>query len=258
MVKRLVWAVGIVAAVVVLASVGLAAYVARTWDRVCEAPLPDVRISTDPAVLARGEYLVYGPGHCVECHGGSFDSLQNLSEGVLVPLCGGLRIAMGPLGAVYSSNLIPDPETGIGRYSDAQIAGMMRWAVRPNGRATAQPLMPFDNMGEDDLAAIISYLRAQPPVRNAVPANEWTMLGKVIKSFVGVMKPRSTINPPGTGAAPGGDEGAGRVSRALRGQLRRLPYTARSEHVCRDGSRFLRWVRDGADGYPRRRSGHLA
>ena len=75
---------------------------------------------------------------------------------------------------------------------------MMRWAVRPDGRATVNPMMPFGNMSEDDLVAIISYLRAQPPVRNAVPANEWTLMGKVIKSFVSIAKPRSSINPPQT------------------------------------------------------------
>jgi len=113
MVKRLEWAVGILAIVVVLAFAGLAVYVAWTWDRVYDAPLPEVRISTDPAVLMRGEYLVYGPAHCVACHGASWDALEKLSEGVQVPLSGGLRLAMGPLGAVYSRNLTPDPETGI-------------------------------------------------------------------------------------------------------------------------------------------------
>ena len=196
MVRRLVWAAGILATVVVLALAGLAAYVARTWDRTYDAPLPEVRISSDPTVLARGEYLVYGPAHCVECHSGSYDALQKLGEGAQVPLSGGHRFALGPLGAVYSKNLTPDTETGIGRYSDAQIARMMRWSVRPDGRASLDPMMPFGDMGEDDLVAIISYLRAQPPVRNVVPPNEWTLMGKVVKSFVSIAKPRTSINPP--------------------------------------------------------------
>ena len=203
MVRRLVWAAGIVASVVVLAIAGLAAYVARTWDRTYDAPLPEIRISSDPSVLARGEYLVYGPAHCVECHTGSFDALEKLSEGTQVRLSGGLRLPLGPLGAVYSQNLTPDTETGIGHYSDAQIARMMRWAVRPDGRATVEPMMPFGNMSDDDLVAIISYLRAQPPVRNVVPANEWTLMGKVVKSFVSIAKPRTSINPPRTAPPQG-------------------------------------------------------
>ena len=73
---------------------------------------------------------------------------------------------------------------------------MMRWAVKPDGHATVEPLMPFGNMSDEDLVAVISYLRAQPPVRNAVPDNEWTLTGKVVKSFVGIFKPRTTIDPP--------------------------------------------------------------
>ena len=57
MVRRLVWAAGILATVVVLALAGLAAYVARTWDRTYDAPLPEVHIGSNPTVLARGEYL---------------------------------------------------------------------------------------------------------------------------------------------------------------------------------------------------------
>ena len=56
----------------VLSSV-LTIYVWRTWDRSYdEIPVPDVRASTDPTVIARGEYLVYGPSHCVQCHASSF------------------------------------------------------------------------------------------------------------------------------------------------------------------------------------------
>ena len=202
MIRRVVWAVGILAVVLVLTLAGLAAYVARTWDRTYDAPLSDVHISSDPAVLARGEYLVYGPSHCVECHGRSWNALEKLSEGVRIPLSGGLRIELKPLGAVYSKNLTPDTETGIGRYSDAQVARMMRWGVRPDGRASLYPMMPFGDMSEDDLVAIISYLRAQPPVKNAVPANEWTLMGKVVRSFVGIAKPRTSINPPKTAPPP--------------------------------------------------------
>ena len=98
----------------VFALAGLAVYVARTWNRTYDAPLPEVRVSTDPAVLARGEYLIYGPAHCVECHGSS-DALEKLTEGVKVPLSGGLRLAMGPLGAVYRKTSRRTPK----RASDA-------------------------------------------------------------------------------------------------------------------------------------------
>lgn len=158
-------------------------------------PLPDVHASTEPAVIKRGEYLVFGPSHCVECHVGSWEEYEQASErGERPSLKGGIRFAASPLGAVYSKNLTPDPDTGIG-YTDAQIARMLRYGVRPNGRASVQPLMPFELLSDADLTAIISYLRAQPPVRHVVPDNEWTLIGKVVKSLAPTFKPRTAVTP---------------------------------------------------------------
>jgi mono/diheme cytochrome c family protein len=201
MVRHAVHVAGVLAAVVVLAISGAAAYVARTWNRTYDAPLPNIRVSSDEVAVARGKYIVFGPAHCVECHGGSVDALQQLRDGMPMPLSGGFKMSLGPLGAVYAQNLTPDTETGLGRYSDSQIARMMRWAVRPDGRATVNPMMPYSDMADDDLVAVISYLRAQPPVKNVVPANEWTLMGKIVKSFVSIAKPRRSINPLPTAPA---------------------------------------------------------
>jgi mono/diheme cytochrome c family protein len=139
----------------------------------------------------------------VECHAGSYADFQKVAEGQRVALIGGQRFAAEPLGVLYSKNLTPDPETGIGRYSDGQIARMMRWSVRPNGRASARPLMPFHNMSQQDLDAIISFLRTQPPVRHEVPLNEFSLIGKIVKSLAPAFKPRDpesvtpqAVSPP--------------------------------------------------------------
>jgi mono/diheme cytochrome c family protein len=185
--------------VVLLLASGLTIYVWRTWDRSYDDyPMPQVRASSDPAVIARGEYLVYGPSHCVECHASSFEEFQKIVSGQKVPLQGGTKFEAPPLGAIYSKNLTPDPETGIGRYTDGQIARMMRYNVRPNGRASVGPMMPFHNMSDEDMIAIISFLRAQPPVRHQVPENEWTTMGKVIRTFSTSFKPRDVdaVRPP--------------------------------------------------------------
>jgi mono/diheme cytochrome c family protein len=185
---------------VVTLSIGvLAVYVARTWDRAWNAPLPAIHRSTDPEVIRRGEYLVNGPAHCVLCHSDSIDTAERLlEEGRPVPLVGGARFAAPPLGVVYARNLTPDPETGIGRYSDEQIARVLRWSVRPNGRAMVQLLMPFDGMSDADLTAIISYLWVQAPVRHEVPADHFTLMGKVVKSLAPVFKPRTVVHPVDT------------------------------------------------------------
>jgi mono/diheme cytochrome c family protein len=187
------------AGVVTLSIAVLAVYVAQTWDRVWDAPLPAVHRSADPEVIRRGAYLVNGPAHCVLCHSDSIDTAERLmAEGRPVPLVGGARFAAPPLGVVYSKNLTPDPETGIGRYSDEQIARLLRWGVRPNGRAVIQLFMPYDGMSDADLTAIISYLRVQAPVRHEVPANDITLIGKVVKSLLSVFKPRTSVHPADT------------------------------------------------------------
>ena len=194
--RKLLRGLGVVAAIAVAAGAGLAVYVARTWDRDWDAPLPDIRASRDPDVIRRGEYLVYGPAHCVECHtSGTAEYERAMERGERVALRGGMEFTAGPLGTIYSKNLTPDPETGIGRYSDAQIARLLRWAVRPNGKATVQLLMPFGNMSDADITAIVSFLRAQPPVRNEIPPNRFTLVGKIVKSVAPVFKPRRAINP---------------------------------------------------------------
>jgi hypothetical protein len=75
---------------------------------------------------------------------------------------------------------------------------MMRYNVRPNGRASVGPMMPFHNMSDEDMIAIISFLRSQPPVRHQVPQNEWTLPGKIIRSISSSFKPRdvAAVQPP--------------------------------------------------------------
>ena len=194
--KRLVVLLKCIVVVLVVAIAAVTVYVWQTWDRVYDIALPDVHASSDPAVIQHGEYLVFGPAPCVECHSSSFAEFQKLVDGQKPALTGGAEFAAPPLGKIYSKNLTPDPQTGIGGYSDGQIARMMRWSVRPDGRASVRPLMPFHNMSNDDVVAIISFLRQQMPVRHEVPANEFTLIGKIVKSFAPAFKPRDQINPP--------------------------------------------------------------
>ena len=96
-----------------------------------------------------------GPAHCAECHTGNVKEDQ-VSFSPQDPAGAGRRIPfpLGPLGTLYSKNLTPDPQTGLGRYSDPQIARMLRHGVRPNGLASIPPLMPYGDMSDDDIVAI--------------------------------------------------------------------------------------------------------
>ncbi len=164
---------------------GVLAFVMLTWEQVYDdVPYPALEVSTDSAVVARGRYLVRGPAHCSTCHTADIDEAMRSDGGEALPLRGGLEIKIGPIAVLYTANLTPDPETGIGRYTDGQIFRLLRHNVKPNGRATLAPMMPFANMADDDLVAIVSYLRSQEPVRHEVPSPHWTLMGKVIAALL--------------------------------------------------------------------------
>jgi hypothetical protein len=75
-----------------------------------------------------------------------------------------------------SANLTRDPETGIGRRSDAEVARILRFGVRADGRA-AFPLMELQ-LSDEDLTSILSYLRAQRATAHAVPEHQLTRSGR--------------------------------------------------------------------------------
>jgi mono/diheme cytochrome c family protein len=195
-VKRTIVRLTLVLGVALLAAIlVLAVYVARTWDRVWDAPLPDLHASSDPRIIERGSYLVFGPAHCVECHVPSAEDYQRFADaGERPALRGGQAFPADPLGAIYSRNITPDLETGIGRVSDPQIARMLRYSVRADGRSSVLPLMPYGDMSDDDIVAVLSFLRAQPAVRNEVPAANWTLTGKIVKSLSSTFKPRDNVH----------------------------------------------------------------
>ena len=168
--------------IIVLALIGgLAITVMARQNVKYEAAYPDIIASTDSAVIARGKHLVYSSAHCIDCHNKqNSDSLIHLGQEV--PLSGGVAFEL-PVGKIYSKNITPDKETGIGRYSDGEIARALRYGVHPNGTAVFD-FMPFHNTSDEDITAIISYLRAQKPVKNKVPDHELNAIGKAVNAFM--------------------------------------------------------------------------
>jgi mono/diheme cytochrome c family protein len=145
-----------------------------------DAPLPQIKASTDTNVIKRGKELIFGPAHCADCHSKvNADSLMALGQEV--PLSGGYLFDLG-IAKIYTKNITPDSTTGIGKYTDPEIARALRYGVGPDRRALFD-FMPFHNTSDEDLTAIISYLRAQKPVKNEIPASSYSMMGKVVKAF---------------------------------------------------------------------------
>ena len=193
--KVVLW---LVAAVAVVGAV-LLGWILSTWDRVYDdVPVPRLIASTDAAVIARGKYLVTGPAHCSNCHVGDIQELVRADGGEELPMKGGLEFPLGPIAVLYTANLTPDAETGIGRYSDGALFRMLRHNVKPDGRASIAPLMPFANLADDDLIAIVSYLRSTAPVRNEVPPARWRLFGKTIAALLrpAAIRPVVGHSPP--------------------------------------------------------------
>ncbi len=176
-------------AVLVLTALGFFIFVQLNWDKKYDWPAPALKTSTDSAVIARGNYLVNGPAHCRSCHISSFEDFVASDEGKDVDLKGGIIFPMGPLGTLATKNLTPDKKTGIGRYTDEQIFRMMRHGIRPDSLASLPLLMPFWKMADDDLVAIVSYLRSLAPVEHAVPPAQWTFMGKAVRTLSSSFKP---------------------------------------------------------------------
>ena len=183
--KILKWTGIIIGSIVLLLTV----VVALRQDLKYEAPFPQIKASTDSAVIARGKYLAFGPAHCADCHG-TPGSQKRIEKGQEVPLAGGNKFAL-PIGDFFVRNITPDKETGIGRYTDEEIARMLRYGVRPDGTAVL-PFMPFHNTSDEDLTAIISFLRSQQPVKHNVPDHAPNVVGNIVKAFL--LKP---VGPTG-------------------------------------------------------------
>jgi mono/diheme cytochrome c family protein len=154
-----------------------------TWARQTRLfPVKDLefRASSEPAIVERGRYLVQGPAHCADCHGARSPSGESPES--TAPLSGGYEFRL-PVGVFRAPNITSDEETGLGRYSDADLARILRYGVRPDGSAVL-PFMPFAELADDDLTAVISYLRSTKPVRHEVPAHEFNLLGNLVRAWV--------------------------------------------------------------------------
>jgi mono/diheme cytochrome c family protein len=182
MLRKILKVAGVLVGVVVLAAGSIAAYASTAWDdsRYADYPLPALNASADTAIIAKGRYLALGPAHCVDCH----------TPPGAAPFSGGVRFVL-PVGEFFAPNITPDSTTGIGRYSDGEIARMLRYGVRPHGRA-AVPFMQFERMSDEDVIAILSYLRSNPPVKHVVQNQQPNLLGKTIMTFV--IKPNPLDN----------------------------------------------------------------
>jgi mono/diheme cytochrome c family protein len=168
-------------------------YVQLNGNKKFEAPFPDIKASADPVIIERGSYLAYGPSHCAVCHM-PMDKIKEVDNGLRLPLSGGWEEPIPGIGTFRAPNLTPDPETGIGKLSDAMIARAIRYDVKHDG-SLLFPFMEFQGMSDADLTAVISFLRSQDPVNHHVKPTELGFVGKALVAF-GLLKPEGPKSTP--------------------------------------------------------------
>src|SRR4051794_4369518 len=149
----------VIAIIVLAAAVAAFAVIWRPAIAAIDASAP---ASFDAALVKRGRVLA-AIGNCSDCH--SMRGGKAFAGGLPVPT---------PFGTIYSSNITPDGETGIGRWPEAAFRRAMRSGVDRDGRHL-YPTFPYDhftNVSDEDDSALYAYLMTRPPVHAPARANE--------------------------------------------------------------------------------------
>jgi mono/diheme cytochrome c family protein len=149
--------VGLVA-LLVLAGAGFAAF---AWRPGIDPVEPAAAGSFDPALVRKGAQLA-AVGNCIACH--TVPGAAAFAGGLALPT---------PFGTIYSTNISPDPETGIGRWSEAAFVRAMREGVDREGNHL-YPAFPYDHytlVTDEDNRALYAYLMTRRPVRAAPVEN---------------------------------------------------------------------------------------
>ena len=113
-------------------------------------------------LVARGKYVFGAAGGC-GCH--------TMPDGAGLN-AGGTKFDLSLAGVVYAPNITPDPATGIGKWTDAQVTNAIRRGERPDGTKLF-PIHPYkylSNIADDEIEALVAYLRFVKPVKSPVPA----------------------------------------------------------------------------------------
>ena len=151
-------------------------------------PVANIQVTGDPAQIARGEQLAHV---CAGCH----------SPDRQLPLSGvnfAVKFGLPPVGTLYAPNLTPAGD--INDWTDGEVIRAIREGVHRNGRSLLiMPSDTFRNMSDDDVQAVVAYLRSQPPTGGPTPTNQFNVLGAV---FINLFDFRTAQPPVGSVTAP--------------------------------------------------------
>lgn len=134
-------------------------------DKRYDIPATPIAISHDSATIARGQHFATAIGKCVDCHG------EDLGGKVMVD--------DPALGVVVAPNLTPGGL--LAGDSDAEVVRTIRHGVKRDGRSAAiMPSEEYQHFSDEDVGAIVAYLRSVPAVTRTLPATQLRPVGRAL------------------------------------------------------------------------------
>jgi len=175
---------------------GFGISMAKRMGFIHHTPVHDVKAPPKTDKVAYGRYVAIGLSVCSDCH-----SLTDKGPNNEKNLFGGSQVPLNEkgYGKVWARNLTSDPETGLGKYSADQIKASLKNGVRLDGKPMIPPMalvIPYTSgMSDDDLDALVTFIKSLPPIKHKVPDEQGEGEGKSVMEQI-----RKT--PPAQPAAP--------------------------------------------------------
>lgn len=139
------------------------------FNKTYEVSLQPLEYSSDSLTLALGKHLSVIKG-CADCHGSNFQ--------------GGYVINDAPVGVVYAPNLTKGKGGKTANYTDDDWVRSIKHGVNPEGKPLwIMPSYEYDVLSEEDLAAIITYVKSREPVDSEPVQNSLGPIGKILLNF---------------------------------------------------------------------------
>ena len=189
--RKILLGLGVLVGLVVVGVGGVVLYGVNKHDKTYDLPLPKITRATSPEAIARGKHIFLTS--CAPCHeddAGHYAGrhTKDLPEA---------------LGYFHTANITSHPKAGVGSWKDEEIARMIIHAIDRNGKV--RPMLAFKNISDDDVAALIGFMRSDDPgfapVEKVAPESRLTVPGKVITALVlGInTEPRGPVQAPPVG-----------------------------------------------------------
>jgi len=161
-------------------------------------PAANIKIELTTERIKRGEYLVNHVTPCFACHATLDSNYYSLPPAPGTKGKGGTKIEEKGLGTLYVRNITP---AALGNWSDGEIIRAITSGINKDGEALF-PMMPYldyKNLAEEDVHAIVAYLRTLPPISNEVPKKQLDFpLNLIVRALPEPYKPKPRPTPSDT------------------------------------------------------------